>query len=223
MNRNSLDIAFWIVWMAFAMVPQVVQGLTLCPILAYVCGVTQNSVLGGAVTGYLLQWTFLNAVQSSDASHREIICVVFVCICTWITGQYLGTLVLFCLRLKRKSVQQRFPCTRNKLCIPSHPMLLGVVLGLVTIFPSLTMLYPAWPSPIPGTVPGLVLFSPFLASGLLASYAGALEVLPVKLPQMNPGDLVEVQNAYSVLEAYENREPIQELPEITSTSVIRTR
>ena len=92
-------------------------------------------------------------------------------------------------------------------------MLLGVVLGLAMIFPDLLIMYPAWSSPLPKSVPGLVLFAPFLASGLVASYAGAMEVLPSTLPSMNTYKLAALQSEYQTMEAYGN------LPEIVEESV----
>jgi len=213
MSKHCCDLSFWMVWMLLAMIPQCMQSAIICPVLAYVSGAAGNAVVGGFVTGYMVQWFFLNILESASSNDKDVVCAVFMCVCIWMVGQFLGTLLLHAASVKRKSIHARFPCTLHRLRIPSHPMLLGVVLGLAMIFPDLLIMYPAWSSPLPKSVPGLVLFAPFLASGLVASYAGAMEVLPSTLPSMNTYKLAALQSEYQTMEAYGN------LPEIVEESV----
>lgn len=194
---------YWAVWFfSFTWVFQGIQSFVLCPLLSYVAGVNHSEALGGFAVGYVIQWIFLNAI-SITIKYKEIACIVYVSVLCWIIGQTYGTLVLVATNSYRISVYKQFPITRRVgITAPTHSMLVGITLGMLTIFPTLATIYPQWLSPIPQKIPGFALFVPWLLVGAIAGNTGVKAVTAMEFiePQIeldeNGRDFAPVDDTY---------------------------
>ncbi len=194
-GKVVVNRVYWFLWaVSLTWFLQLLQTWLVCPALAYVTAINHREAIGGFAVGYAIQWIFLNAVTAS-AKYKDVICIIYVSLLCWVLGQAYGTLTLIISKSYRTSLYEQFPwMAKTNLRTPTHAMLVGLLFGLLVIFPTLAVIYPQWSSPIPQHIPGAVLFIPWIMVGAIAGHTGMVEVRPMKIVNPTPDDVDDIQH-----------------------------